>query len=70
MAGKNEDFGNIEEKKKRNPKFLSIDEIREKTPENSVAAFAQELPYKDDSFDAVVSLYSVPGYLSDYVGQY
>ena len=36
----------------------------------TVAALAQELPYKDESFDAEVSLFAVPGYLPEYVEQY
>lgn len=33
--------------------------------ENSIAAIAQRLPFKDNSFDIIVSLYAVPMYLED-----
>lgn len=44
--------------------------FREKlATKDSVAALAQELPFKDNSFDAIVSLYGIPHHLPDDRGE-
>jgi len=40
-------------------------QARKNLPDDTLAAVAQDLPFKDNSFDRVFAMWSVPGYIQD-----
>jgi len=53
------------------PNLIIKEKLRDYHPkEDSVAGLAQNLPFKDNSFDAITSIFAVPVYLETSAGEY